>query len=110
MVILYRLIVNNPNFGTVQNWPPQIKESSWFTELKKVTVNWTDSTEMKTTTTRVAYFSSVSEFETWMNANRLTDSTLISALNEWKSTYSITMEEQYSELPVYTPSITGLLG
>jgi hypothetical protein len=111
MAILYTLVIHNPNRSTVDNWPTQILESSWYTELKKVTVDWTDAkSETKTTSTRVAYFSSVSAFETWMNANRLTDSTLVSVLNEWKSTYSITMEEQYSELPDYSPTVPGIFG
>jgi hypothetical protein len=108
MAILYTLAINNPSRETVGNWPPQILESDWYTNFKRVSIDWTDA--KSETTTRVGYFSSPSAFETWMNANRLTDSTLISALTEWKSTYNITMEEQYSELPAYTPNVAGIFG
>ena len=105
MAILYRLTVNNPNFGTVQNWPPQVIESSWHanyaSKLHSIANN---------VTTREVIFADVNAFETWVNSNRLTDSGLVSALNDWKSAHGITYSEEFYELPAYTPSITGLLG
>ena len=111
MAILYTLVINNPSRDTVGNWPPQISESEWYTNFKKVSIDWSnENSATKAMTTRAAYFSSVSAFETWMNTNRLTDSTLLSALTEWKSTHNITMEEQYSELPDYSPTVSGIFG
>ena len=104
MAILYRLTVNNPNAGTVDNWPPQIKESAWFDTYKsKMHPNIRPGV-------REAYFSDVAAFETWVNTNRLTDNTLIAAVDEWKSAYGISFTEEFYEIPPYTPGIAGLFG
>lgn len=103
MAILYRITVNNPTAGSVENWPPQIIESEWYTNYK----SRIHDTQVGT---REAYFSDVSAFETWFNANRLTDATLISAVNEWKSAHGISYTEEFYEIPAYTPGILGILG
>jgi hypothetical protein len=104
MAILYKLIINNPNFDNgVDNWPPQIKESTWYNNYKSKVSDTVSNTHE-------AYFSNVAEFETWFNANRLTDATLIAALNEWRSAHGISCTEEFYEIPVYTPNVSGLFG
>jgi hypothetical protein len=103
MAILYSLNFSNSN-SEIDNFPPQILESDWYK-------NWQSrSFAGATKGTRLAYFKTTEEFETWFNANRLTDSTLISAFNEWKSTHNITTTENFHELPDYSPTVSGIFG
>jgi len=103
MAILYRIIANNPNKDTIENWPPQIKESDRYTQL---TLKMHDTS----LGAREAFFPDVTAFETWVNANRLTDSELIAVFNEWKSTHSISFTEEFYEIPNYTPGVPSIFG
>jgi len=115
MAILYTIYINNPNTtneNTIANWPPQIEASDWYAQLHSKTFYLNTKEQFNTTKKgiRILMFSDSTEFESWVNTNRLTDTDLIAAINEWKSAHGISYTEEFYELPAYTPSITGLLG
>ena len=115
MAILHTIYTSNPNTtaeNAIANWPPQIEASDWYARIHSKTfyLNATDQINTTKKGIRILMFRDTAEFESWTNANRLTDTDLIAAIDEWKSAHGISYTEEFYELPAYTPSITGLLG
>jgi hypothetical protein len=115
MAILYSILIHNPNTtneNPIGNYPPQIDTSEWYAQLvaKTFVVNTVEQLNATKKGFRVLWFNNQTEFETWVNDNRLTDSILLSALSEWKTTHNITITEEFHEIPVYTPGISGIFG
>jgi hypothetical protein len=108
MAILYIIKINNPaaSSDNISNWPPSIETSEWLQRYRTKFISNTGNNNSD----RVAYFTDVTDFETWVNANRLTDATMLAELAEWKSTYNITVTEFFQQVPDYTPSIPGIFG
>lgn len=110
MAILYVITTRYPD-DTVTNYPPQVMDSDWMNQLSIKTA-WSirpgTVVSGPGTNIRAMWFSSVSEFEDWVNTNRITDPEFIAAIKEWDSIYNISRSESYYELPSYTPTVTGL--
>lgn len=110
MAILY-VITNRYSDSTVDNYPPQVMDSDWMKQLSIKTA-WSIRpgaiVSGPGTNIRAMWFSSVSEFEDWMNTNRIIDPEFIAAIKEWDSIYNISRSESYYELPSYIPTVTGL--
>jgi len=107
MAILYILTTKTPT-DNVSNWPPQLVETEWFENFKNRSVLLSGATQKRRHTVRMIYFKDLSEATEWFSINRITDSALISLINEWETTHNITHEEQWHELPDYSSGIPGL--
>jgi hypothetical protein len=98
MGIIYVLRIST-NFD---NLPAQIVSSEWGLKLQRNLVKQLDNYYFR-------IFLSSDMLHTWLDSIRLTDSELISVLNEWKAIDGNSITESYCELPSYTPSVSGLI-
>jgi len=107
MALLYTLTIKkSPEHTNVEDYPPQIIDSVWYRTLKSRSILLSSNTK---STRRGIYFKDISEATSWFLENKLNDSALISVLNEWKTAHSITYEECWHEMPVYSAEIPSLL-
>jgi hypothetical protein len=65
---------------------------------------------VKKTIIRAMYFIDSTVATDWFSTNRLTDSALLTILDEWKTTHNISYEEHWHELPEHSAGIPGLFG
>jgi hypothetical protein len=98
MGILYVLRTSDE----ITSLPPTILSSSWGLNLQQNLIKQQNNYFIRV-------FLSVDALQTWLNSNRLTDSELISVLNEWKAIDGNSITESYYELPSYTPGVSGLI-
>jgi len=108
MALLYTLTIKkSPEYINVEDFPPQVLESSWYVIFNARSFSFSGNTSKKTIT-RAMYFIDSAAAESWFSAGRLTDPELVSIFNEWKTTYNISYEEHWHELPEYSSGIAGL--
>jgi len=108
MALLYTLTIKKlPEKTSVEDFPPQVIESSWYETFDARSFSFSGDTSKKTII-RAMYFIDSAAAESWFSAGRLTDPELISIFNEWKTTHSIVYEEHWHELPEYSAGIAGL--
>lgn len=118
MGVLYILKITNPEADIETVFPPRLMSSSWHQNLKLTSIGAHagpggyvgESVPNGSRYRRQAYFKSVEEFESWINASRLTDPELLALFDEWKTAYNLTIEEEYYEIPNYTPNVSGIFG
>jgi len=84
------------------NLPSPILSSSWGLRLQSNLIKQQNNYFIRV-------FLSVEALQTWLDSNRLTDSEVISVLNEWKAIDGNSITESYYELPSYTPGVSGLI-
>jgi hypothetical protein len=91
MPVLYTLIVNNPNFDSVDVFPPSVLNSTWLSKLNLAvqSVGFIVSSGVVGTGNQFIIFDSETDLNNFLNSNRLTDPTLVSDVNAWKQAHSI---------------------
>jgi len=110
MALLYTLTIKKlPEQLDVENFPPQVIESSWYETFNARSFSFSGDTSKKTIT-RAMYFIDSTVATDWFSTNRLTDSALLTILDEWKTTHNISYEEHWHELPEHSAGIPGLFG
>ena len=110
MALLYTFTVKKTigNYG-VADFPPQLIESVWYQRFQARSFAFNGNTG-KNPIIRAMYFADSTVATAWFSTNRLTDSALLTILDEWKTTYDITYEEKWHELPEYSAGISGIFG
>jgi hypothetical protein len=110
MALLYTFTVKKTveNIG-VADFPPQLIENNWYETFQARSFAFSGDTGKKTII-RAMYFADSTVATAWFSKNRLTDSALLTVLNEWKTNYNITYEEKWHELPEYSAGISGIFG
>jgi hypothetical protein len=98
MGILYVLRTSVP-FGDL---PPAILSSSWGINIQNNLVKQSDKYYFR-------IFLSIDMLQPWLDSRRLTDSEVISVLNEWKAIDGNSITESYYELPSYNHGGAGLI-
>jgi len=126
MPIVYKITTTLDN-PSVRSWPPQVEESEFYSKLQTKIVfkdnsyakdkilrsdniilpSLTETIEGKKVV-RVLWFATEEEFESWVTENRLTDTSLLSALQEWATAYNLKITEEYYRVSDYSPNIAGL--
>ena len=108
MALLYTFTVKKTIENTgAADFPPQLVESDWYETFHARTFSLC-GTDSKKTIIRAMYFADSTVATAWFATNRLTDSALLAILDEWKTTYNITYEEKWHELPEYSAGISGI--
>lgn len=110
MAVLYTLVINNPNWQTVDPFPMSVIESTWFPTLTTAVQARGFVVTFKTISSgnQLIIFDSVEEMNSFLDEHRLTDPTLIADLNEWKAAHNITFTSKaYSltstDVPILNP-------
>ena len=100
-MIIYSLTVDKPN--DVNTFPPSVLNSDYLLDLIRSTNNYGSVTQDGG---QLCVFSSQTELNTWLNANRLTDSTLISDLDTWKAANGISFNTRVFEVASTDVTVT----
>ena len=96
MAILYVFTINNPSVGTVEDFPPSVMNSDWLKNLQTYLSFHAVGGEAYGQIMIV--FANQTELQNYITTYKLTDPTLISDLNTWKSTYNISYTSAYYNL------------
>jgi hypothetical protein len=105
MAILYVFTINDPN--NAGHYPPSIFNSDWSNKLGTyMSENNVSSIIQGTLTTNILQFADVTALNSWLSEYTLTDATLISDVNAWKSTHGVSYQSYYLDTANST-AITG---
>ena len=113
MALLYTFTVKKTvENSSVADFPPQLIENNWYGTFQSRSFEFYGfrGDIGKKTIIRAMYFADSTVATAWFATNRLTDSALLTILDEWKTTYNITYEEKWHELPEYSAGISGIFG
>ena len=94
MAILYTLTVNGP--AGINPFPPSIVSSTWLENIQQYLSN--NAVGGSPTFPIVIIFANQSALDNFIITYKLTDSTLISDLNAWKSAHNISFNSSYYNL------------
>lgn len=94
MAILYVFRIVDPN--NVGAFPPTVLASDWFEKISKFHLD--NSVSLPTESGALIIFNSESELNNYINEHKLTDATLISDINFWKSTHNVSYSFNYYAL------------
>jgi len=106
MSVLYIFKMNDPN--NVGIFPPSIFASEWVRKLNTYFDN-NNITPARIGTSRIDIleFNDLTALNSWLAEYTLTDASLISDLNTWKSTHGVSFQSYYfdtnNEIPIVGP-------
>ncbi len=102
MAILYVFSANDPNSAGV--YPPSVVSSEWFTRV----TNYYAANSIGGNNGPVAIlFNDETALSAFLSEYRLTDASLVSDVNAWKTAHSVTYNTQYfalSNASISTPT------
>jgi hypothetical protein len=105
MSIFYVFVINDPNSAGA--YPPSVSSSSWASKIGEYFVNNNiTSLQNGTSTFNILQFENKTALDSWLAAHTLTDASLISDLNTWKSAHGVSFQSYYFD-PANSTAITG---
>lgn len=105
MSIFYVFVINDPN--NAGTYPPSISGSEYANKIGSYMLeNNIGSVSQGTSTTNVLQFADMTALNSWLAEHTLSDASIISDLNTWKSAHGISFQSYYFDTANST-AITG---
>ena len=105
MAIIYIFTLNDPN--NAGTYPPSIPGSEYANKIESYMLeNNIGSVSQGTSTTNVLQFADINALNSWLAEYTLTDASLISDINAWKTAHGVSYQSYYFDSADST-AITG---
>jgi len=105
MSIFYVFAINDPN--NVGAYPPSMENNTWTNNIGDyLESNSAASTQVGSSTFNFLSFENKTALDSWLAEHTLSDASIISDLNTWKSTHGVSFQSYYFDTANST-AITG---